>query len=68
MATSTTDEEDRIDAVVKALNILEALWQADGAGVTALAERTGLAKSTVHAHLTTLRSKGTWFRRTTNIG
>ncbi|WP_049900750.1 IclR family transcriptional regulator [Natrinema altunense] len=58
MSTSTTDEEDRIDAVVKALNILEALWQADGAGVTALAERTGLAKSTVHAHLTTLRSKG----------
>jgi DNA-binding IclR family transcriptional regulator len=44
--------------VVKTLDILEALWQAEGAGVTELTERTGLAKSTVHAHLTTLRSKG----------
>ncbi|WP_226482491.1 IclR family transcriptional regulator [Natrinema amylolyticum] len=58
MATSNTDEGKRIDAVVKTLDILEALWQAEGAGVTALTERTGLAKSTVHAHLTTLRSKG----------
>jgi len=44
--------------VVKTLDVLEALWQAEGAGVTDLTERTGLAKSTVHAHLTTLRSKG----------
>lgn len=58
MATSGTNEGNRVAAVVKALDILEALWQAEGAGVTALTERTGLAKSTVHAHLTTLRSKG----------
>ncbi|WP_222920247.1 IclR family transcriptional regulator [Natrinema sp. SYSU A 869] len=58
MATPDTGGGNRIDAVVKTLDILEALWQAEGAGVTALTERTGLAKSTVHAHLTTLRSKG----------
>ncbi|WP_137288321.1 IclR family transcriptional regulator [Natronorubrum halophilum] len=58
MATPDTDEADRVQAVVKSLDVLEALWQAEGAGVTELTERTGLAKSTVHAHLTTLRSKG----------
>lgn len=58
MATAGTNGENRVEAVVKALDVLEALWQAEGAGVTELTERTGLAKSTVHAHLTTLRSKG----------
>ncbi len=58
MATSGTDGGNRVEAVVKTLDILEALWQAEGAGVTELTERTGVAKSTVHAHLTTLRSKG----------
>ena len=58
MATSRTNGSDRIAAVEKALNVLEALWQADGAGVTELSEMTGLAKSTVHAHLSTLQSKG----------
>ncbi|OAQ53397.1 hypothetical protein HTG_07925 [Natrinema mahii] len=58
MTTPDADGGNRVDAVVKTLDILEALWQAEGAGVTELTERTGLAKSTVHAHLTTLRSKG----------
>ncbi|PCR92138.1 IclR family transcriptional regulator [Natrinema ejinorense] len=58
MGTTGTGDENRIEAVVKTLDILEALWQAEGAGVTELTERTGLAKGTVHAHLTTLRSKG----------
>ncbi|ADD06966.1 IclR family transcription regulator [Natrialba magadii ATCC 43099] len=58
MGTQGRNSVDRIDAVVKTLDVLEALWQADGAGVTEVTERTGLAKSTVHAHLTTLRSKG----------
>lgn len=58
MATPDTDGGNRVDAVVKTLDILEALWQAEGAGVTELNEQTGWAKSTVHAHLTTLRSKG----------
>ncbi|WP_440764545.1 IclR family transcriptional regulator [Natronorubrum sp. DTA7] len=58
MTTQGTDEGDRVQSVVKTLDILEALWQSEGAGVTQLTERTGLPKSTVHAHLTTLRSKG----------
>lgn len=58
MATTNAEGGNRVQAVVKTLDILEALWQAEGAGVTELTERTGLAKSTVHAHLTTLRSKG----------
>ncbi|APX96397.1 IclR family transcriptional regulator [Natronorubrum daqingense] len=58
MTIQGTDEVDRVQAVVKTLDILEALWQAEGAGVTELTERTGLPKSTVHAHLTTLSSKG----------
>ncbi|MDS0478654.1 IclR family transcriptional regulator [Natrinema sp. 1APR25-10V2] len=58
MATTDTNGGSRVAAVVKTLDILEALWQAGGAGVTELTERTDLAKSTVHAHLTTLRSKG----------
>lgn len=58
MATTRTDGGNRVEAVIKTLDVLEALWQADGAGVTELTERTGLAKSTVHAHLTTLCSKG----------
>ncbi|AGB33340.1 transcriptional regulator [Natrinema pellirubrum DSM 15624] len=58
MTTPGVDGGNRVEAVVKTLDILEALWQAEGAGVTELTERTGVAKSTVHAHLTTLRSKG----------
>lgn len=58
MPTSDADGGNRVEAVVKTLDILEALWQAEGAGVTELTDRTGVAKSTVHAHLTTLRSKG----------
>lgn len=58
MTASESNGGKQIDAVVKTLDILEALWQAEGAGVTELTERTGLAKSTVHAHLSTLRSKG----------
>ncbi|THE64350.1 IclR family transcriptional regulator [Salinadaptatus halalkaliphilus] len=58
METQRTSGDRRIEAVVKTLDVLEALWRAEGAGVTAVTERTGLAKSTVHAHLRTLRSKG----------
>lgn len=38
--------------------LVEYLRSSDGAGVTELAERTGLAKSTVHGHLTTMREHG----------
>jgi DNA-binding IclR family transcriptional regulator len=37
---------------------VELLRELDGAGVTELAERPGVAKSTVHGHLTTLRRRG----------
>ncbi len=47
-----------LDSVTKTLDIVEALWQADGAGVTELTELLDLPKSTVHAHLSTLAEKG----------
>ena len=39
-------------------DLVELLRELDGAGVTELAERLGIAKSTVHGHLTTLRRRG----------
>lgn len=44
-------------------DIVELLRELDGAGVTELAERLGVAKSTVHGHLTTLRRRGFVVRR-----
>jgi DNA-binding IclR family transcriptional regulator len=38
--------------------VIELLRKTDGAGVTELAERTGLAKSTIHGHLTSLHDRG----------
>lgn len=46
-----------IDAVENALSIVEAVERVDG-GVTAIAEETGLAKSTVHDHIETLAQAG----------
>lgn len=40
------------------LSVINSLQQLDGAGVTELAEHLGLAKSTVHDHLATLREHG----------
>lgn len=40
------------------LSVIRNLQDLDGAGVTELAEHLGLAKSTVHDHLTTLREHG----------
>lgn len=55
-----TDGEQRrtLDSVTKTLDVVEALWRAEGAGVTELTELVDLPKSTVHAHLSTLREKG----------
>lgn len=47
-----------LDSVTKTLDILEALWQEAGAGVTELTEHVDMPKSTVHAHLSTLREGG----------
>lgn len=47
-----------IASVNKALDIIEALWKLEGAGVTELAEYLDFSKSTVHIHLQTLEKKG----------
>ncbi|MFD1600896.1 IclR family transcriptional regulator [Halobellus rarus] len=39
-------------------DVVELLRRLDGAGVTELADRLGIAKSTVHGHLTTLVERG----------
>lgn len=55
-------EHDRkpqmLTSVEKSLNIIEALWKLNGAGVTELADQFGIAKSTIYSHLTTLEQKG----------
>jgi len=38
--------------------LIELLRELDGAGVTELAEHLGVAKSTIHGHLTTMRNHG----------
>lgn len=47
-----------LTSVEKTFDIIEALWQLDGAGVTELAGYLDLSKSTIHAHLTTLAQDG----------
>ncbi len=42
----------------KTLRLVEALCDADGAGVTELADRVDMGKSAVHNHLSTLREHG----------
>jgi DNA-binding IclR family transcriptional regulator len=53
--------EDGRDRRVKSANttfdIIETIHELDGAGVTAIAESLGLAKSTVHDHLSTMVDK-----------
>ncbi|WP_254547128.1 IclR family transcriptional regulator [Halomarina pelagica] len=44
----------RVKAVGTTCEILEALKELDGAGITELADYLGLAKATVHSHLATL--------------
>jgi len=55
--------ERTLASVEKAFDVVETLWEEGGAGVTAVAEALGLPKSTVHAHLATLESKGYVVRR-----
>lgn len=47
-----------LSSVERALDVIEALWQLEGAGVTELASELDMAKSTVHSHLATLHRKG----------
>ena len=56
--TTPTDDRHTIASVTRALDIVEALWTLDGAGVTELADYLDMPKSTVHSHLATLDRKG----------
>ncbi|MFB6165832.1 MAG: IclR family transcriptional regulator [Haloarculaceae archaeon] len=47
-----------VKAVERAMTVIEAVREADGGRVTALAEELGLAKSTVHGYLSTLHELG----------
>ncbi len=47
-----------IDAVETSFALLEHLKESEGAGVTEIARELGVAKSTAHAHLSTLQSLG----------
>ena len=47
-----------VDATENSLVIIEAIHEHDRRGVTAIAEETGLAKSTVHSHVETLKRTG----------
>jgi DNA-binding IclR family transcriptional regulator len=47
-----------LSSVEKTLDIIEALWKLDGAGVTELAEFLDISKGTAHVHLSTLERSG----------
>lgn len=47
-----------VRTVERSFEILDALRELDGAGITELGEYTGLPNSTIHRHLSTLRSQG----------
>lgn len=48
----------QIQAVTRLFNIIDALEELDGAGITALSERTGIPNSTVHRYLSELVNTG----------
>lgn len=50
--------DGRVKSVDTAFDVLEALRDDDGITVTALADRCDCSKSTIHAHLRTLRDRG----------
>ena len=47
-----------IEATENSLSVLEIIHENEGAGITGIAEETGLAKSTVHDHIETLEELG----------
>ncbi|KOX94091.1 transcriptional regulator [Haloarcula rubripromontorii] len=50
--------QDPIESAGRVLDIVEALKAEQPLGVTELAEQVGMPKSTVHVHLSTLKSRG----------
>lgn len=56
-------EPGTINSVERALDVVEALREMDGGRVTEVADRLGMAKSTVHRYLTTLEGREYLVRR-----
>ena len=57
-ARGMTTPTHHVDAVVTCFRIVDALGRGERLGVTELADRTGVAKSSVYKHLDTLRAMG----------
>ncbi len=55
---TTSKPVNDIQATKNTIQLFEGLRSLDGAGITELAEYTGLSKSTVHSHLNTLKNHG----------
>lgn len=58
MVTPPYGSESPLKTTRAAIRVIELLCERDGVGVTELANELGLAKSTAHDHLTTLREMG----------
>lgn len=58
MERSTAKRNTPIESTRNSFSILEELKERESAGVTELARATGISKSTVHNHLSTLRNLG----------
>jgi DNA-binding IclR family transcriptional regulator len=54
----TTDTEARVKSVDNALDVLDAIVELNGAGVTELADRLEISKSAIYKHLSTLEARG----------
>lgn len=54
----TYEAKNPVQATQRSLDIMEALWELDGARLTTLADRIDLPNSTVHSHLSTLMERG----------
>ena len=54
VAKRNSTNRKTVDAVQKTLDIIEALQELEGAGVTEIADHVGITKGTVHNHLATL--------------
>lgn len=53
-----SEDSNHVQSVGRALEVLEALREFDGAGVSELSEHLGLTKSTAHSYLKTLEDRG----------
>ncbi|GAA0238111.1 IclR family transcriptional regulator [Haladaptatus pallidirubidus] len=54
----TYKAKNPVQATQRSLDIIETLWELDGARLTTLADRLELPDSTVHSHLSTLMERG----------